>query len=79
MVKGYAAAATALLALSGVNSFGKCHPFFFSSLLLGTSGSIVLWMVVDTDIHCNEVSRNLARRWIDVLQWNDRRDTHINI
>ena len=26
MVKGYAAAATALLALSGVNSFGKCTP-----------------------------------------------------
>jgi len=55
MVRGYAAAATALLALSGVNSFGKCT---LLCLYENQVDKIFVLMVFDRYMLLQGVSRN---------------------
>ena len=54
MVSGYAAAATALLSLSGVNSFGKCtctlRDHIFGLVISFGVVSMVAW-----DFNCDQI------------------------
>ena len=53
MVSGYAAAATALLALSGVNSFGKCTCTLRDHILVLCRLGVVSMVAWDFD--CNQI------------------------